>query len=86
MSKIDIKLLNLMNQLYDLTETEEQDFLDMIHWFTEDEKKEIGYMLFERIKEEKWLFSKFIRKIKNIWNNISEHKIKTEADKMLLNL
>jgi len=75
-----------MNKLYDLTEDEKQDFLDMIKWFTEDEKKEIWFMLFERLKTEEWLFSKFIRKIKNIWNNIEEKKTKLEADKMLLNL
>lgn len=86
MKKIDKKLLDLMNKLYDLTEDEKQDFLDMIKWFTEDEKKEIWFMLFERLKTEEWLFSKFIRKIKNIWNNIEEKKTKLEADKMLLNL
>jgi len=86
MEKIDEKLLGLMNRLYDLTEDEEQDFLEMVKWFTEDEKKEIWFMLFERLKAEESLFSKFIRKIKNIWNNIEEHKTRLEADKMLLNL
>ena len=86
MSKVDNKLLYLMHKLYDLTEDEERDFLDMINWFDENEKKEIGYMLWERVKEEEWLFSKFIRKIKNIWNNIEEKKTKLEADQMLLNL
>jgi len=86
MEKTDRKLLELMNELYDFTESEEQDFLYMIEWFTEDEKKEIWFMLFERLKSEEWLFSKFIRKVKHIWNNIEEYKTKLEADKMLLNL
>ena len=86
MSKIDTKLLNLMHQLYELTGIEEKDFLDMINWFDEEEKKEIGYMLWERVKAEEWLFSRFMRKIKNIWNNIEEQKTKLEADQMLLNL
>ena len=86
MSKLDKKLLYLMHKLYNLTNDEEKDFLDMIDWFDEQEKKEIWYILWERVKEEEWLFSKFVRKLKGIWNKIKEKQTRIEAEQMLLDL
>jgi len=86
MENLDQKIIDLMKKIYWMTEEEIIEFKSILRGFSEDEKRELAFTLWQKLQEEESIFKKIFRKLKNIANNIEEIKTRQEADKMLLDL
>lgn len=83
---LDEKIVILTNKLYKINKNEEQELREILKTLTYDEKLEIAYSLWEKIKKDESIIKKFLQKIKLLKNNLKEMKIKEEADNLLANI
>ena len=83
---IDNKIIILMQKLYHMDQEQIRKFKIMLESFSYEEKIEISYSLWKKIKEEESIISKFLKKIKLLKNDLEEYKVKKDADKLLANI
>ena len=83
---IDDKIIILINKLYNMDQEQIRNFKIMLENFSYEEKIEISYSLWKKIKEEESIISKFLKKIKLLKNDLEEYKVKKDADKLLANI
>jgi subtilase family serine protease len=69
---IDKKLLYLMRQLFKMSTEDENKFLEMISSFSEQEKIDLAYDLWQRIQAEENIITRFYNKVKSIYNKHKE--------------
>lgn len=75
-----------MKKLYKMNDKEMEDFKLMLETFTHEEKMEIAYTLWKKVKEEESIISKFLKKIKLIKNDIEDYRTQKQADELLASL
>jgi len=83
---IEYKIIELLVVLYKLNNEDIEKFKDIIKWFTDQEKKDLLLVLWQRVKDEKIIFWKIFKKIKLFWNKLEEIETKISAEKLLSNL
>jgi hypothetical protein len=86
LTRVEKKLLYLINELYELTEQEQQKFLDIVSEFNEEEQIQIAYVLYEKLQKERSILKTLLTKLKLISSKVDEHKEKMNAEKILLDL
>ncbi len=86
MKNLENNIIFLMKKLYKMNDKEMEDFKTMLSEFSKEEKMEIAYTLWKKVKEEESIVSRFLKKIKLIKNDIEDYKTQQQADKLLADL
>jgi len=86
MSKVDNSLVILLRELYNINEKEKNEFLSIINSFTEEEKKKLAYLLWEKLENRKQLLKTYTQRLRIVSNKLTDFKTRVEADDLLSQL
>lgn len=83
---LDIKIMFLMNKLYDMDDEQVKEFKIMLNSFSYEEKMEVAYSLRKKVKEEESILKRFLKKVKLLKNDLEDYKVQKKADELLKNI
>jgi len=86
MEDLDKKIIILINKLYKMDDNQNKEFETILKTLANEEKIDIAYSLWKKVKEEENIISNFLRKVKLLKNDLEDYKEQDKAEELLTHI
>jgi len=86
MEDLDKKIIILINKLYKMDDNKNKEFETILKTLANEEKMEIAYILWNKIKEEENIISRFLVKVKILKNDLEDYKVQQKVEQLLTDI